>query len=144
MEIRITKEQILTIACAFGVGTATGVFAHKYHVMKNTPEETIRKLEAATAEKKAAEKSYSEKYSEYSAAYSKLVSIKKEYQDEIRPELEAKIRKEFQDYIGKADETYAKAKHENELASLKLELIKEYKRKHSDSSTDGIRFDISI
>lgn len=144
MEFKITKEQILAIATAFGLGTSIGVYINKYHNLKNTPEETIRRLEAATAEKKAAEKSYAEQYGKYRDAYDKLVNTKQAYQDEIRPELESKIRQELKKYIDKADETYAKAKHDNELASLKLELIRQYKKNNYEALSDGIKFNINI
>lgn len=139
METKTLSDQPIMLALSYFVlGTVTGVVAHKCYTLKHTPEETIKKLEAATAEKKAAEKSYNEKYGQYRELYDKLVSTKKAYQDEIRPELESKIRKEFEDYISKADETYEKAKHENELASLKLELIKQYRRDESISLDDAL------
>lgn len=143
MEIN-TKDLVLTMIASAVVGIEAGVLGHSYYTKKHTPEDTIRKLEAATAEKKAAADKYSEEYYKYLDVYNKLASTKKAYQDEIRPEIESKIRKELEDYIGKADETYAKAKHENEMASLRLELIKQYKKEFSSAYPDGFKFNINI
>lgn len=106
------------------IGFAGGVFFEKYHNLKNTPEATITKLENAKEESKKAKKEYDAAYKANQEVLTKIQNTKDQYKAEVRADVEAKVRKELENYISKADETYEKAKKENELASVKLELSK--------------------
>ncbi len=133
-----TKTILLVGGAAIG-GLTIGYFATKYYQMKNTPESVLLKLQTAKDAAEEAEQKAQEaiKRSEEKAVESKRIldaikSTKKQYQDEIRPELESKIREELKEYIEKADETYEKAKliseqakKDNELADLKLKFAKD-------------------
>lgn len=99
-----------------------GAVMQKYRDTINTPESVINKLNAAKESANTAKAELAEQTRKNQDAYAALVSTKKQYQDEIRPKIEAKVRKELNDYILKADEKYEKAKKENELASLKMQL----------------------
>lgn len=106
------------------IGFVGGVFFEKYHNLKNTPEATITKLENAKEESKKAKKEYDAAYKANQEVLTKIQNTKDQYKAEVRADVEAKVRKELENYISKADETYEKAKKENELASVKLELSK--------------------
>ena len=132
------NSKVMT-AIGTGIGVVVGVLIEKYHNKMNTPEETIQKLNAATLENKAAAKELAKVKSDDEKVLSEIKKTKQAYQDEIRPELEAKIRKELESYISKADAVYEKARHENELASLKLELVDQKKRNDlAKAVTDGV------
>lgn len=134
------------------VGTAIGYFligkakgyqngykaSDEWHKV-NTPEVQIKALEKAKMENEQAAKTATEAKLANINAYGHLKATKKQYQDEIRPEIEAEIRKELKDYISKADEEYENAKkilkeaeHENELTELRLELMKKYEKTKPD------------
>lgn len=117
-------KNVLLFVAVFGTGALAGIGYQSYKQLKNTPEATLTKLEIAKQEAKAATEESKKAKKEASEEYAKLRNTKKQYQDEIRPDIEAKIRKDLEDYISKADETYEKAKKENELASLKLDMAK--------------------
>lgn len=131
MEIKITYEQAIIAASSLFVGSLIGALCqHSYH-KKHTPESKIKELnnarEAYERSKREAEK---EAY-DARRAYSELAGRKKAYQDEIRPAIESKIREELQTYIAQAEKTYMQAKkeredakHDKEIANLKLELAK--------------------
>ena len=89
-------------AAGTGTGILIGVLLEKYHARMNTPEEVIQKLNNATLENKASAKELNKKISENEKILSEIKKTKKAYQDEIRPELEAGIRKELENYISKA------------------------------------------
>lgn len=78
-----------------------------------------------TKQNKASKSELAKQQREASEALNDLRKEKQKYQDEIRPEIEARVRKELENYISRADETYEKAKHENEMAKLRLELVRE-------------------
>lgn len=122
MNINLSKTSVITSFASMIVGVALGGFGVKYYDVLHTPEETIRRLEAEKAEHKASSESLEALKKETNAQISELKRTKKQYQDEIRPELESKIRTELETYISKADATYEKAKYENDMASLKLKL----------------------
>lgn len=110
------------------VGGAIGGVAVKVYDKLHTPEKTIEKLETKTAEYKTAKVEAQAKQASASRELERLRNTKKEYQAEIRPEIEKKVRDELNEYIVKADDVYAKARHDREMADVKLELIKSYQR----------------
>lgn len=139
MEIKTTSENMIMLACTFfGVGAVTGLFGHKYYALKHTPEETIKELkdsrEALRREQDFLDSKIRQNRDEAAqvrAEQRKLQSMKTDYQNEIKPEIEAKLRKELQTYISEAEKKYEqakselqKAKHEREIADLKLDLAK--------------------
>ena len=155
MEFKITKEQIIIALSFFGLGSGAGALLQKKYDDYNTPEEKIirmkeeeerlrmRKLDSEEAAEKA-RKANAEAEGARALVKEerhKLQQTKLAYQNEITPAIEAKIRKELQEYISQADGVYAKAKeerskteqlrkeieHEKELANLKLELAKTLK-----------------
>jgi len=155
MEFKITKEQVIIALSFFGLGSGAGALLQKKYDDYNTPEEKIirmkeeeerlrmRKLdseEAAAKAQKANAEAEGTRALVREERY-KIQQTKLAYQNEITPAIEAKIRKELQEYISKADGVYAKAKeerskteqlrkeieHEKELANLKLELAKTLK-----------------
>lgn len=137
------EEKILTgVFGVLGIGGASYVIGRsngykasdEWH-KKNTPEAQLKALEQAKVEKESAAAIARQERSKSEAAYERLKATKQAYQDEIRPELESKVRQELQDYISNADAKYAaaektlkEAKRENELTQLRLELMKEYKK----------------
>ena len=118
------KSADLFAAGAIAIGFTCGVIFEKYHNLKNTPEATITKLQNAKEESKKAKKEYDAAYKANQEVLTKIQNTKDQYKAEVRADVEAKVRKELENYISKADETYEKAKKENELASVKLELSK--------------------
>ncbi len=101
----------------------------------NTPEVQIKALENAKRENEVAETNAKQAKAQSDEAYNRLRNTKKQYQDEIRPEIEKAVRKELETYISSADTKYEaaqktlkEAKRENELTQLRLELMKEYKK----------------
>lgn len=128
MTLELTKGNIVVSASSLAIGLVSGICIDKFHQMRNTPEEVTRNLNEATLQNKASKKELEKQTSENRKVLNDIRSTKKAYQDEIRPEIESKVRKELEDYISKADSTYEKAKRENEMASLRLELAKQYRR----------------
>lgn len=110
------------------VGGVVGGVAVKVYDKHHTPEKTIEKLETKTEEYKAAKAEAQAKEASASQELATLRRTKYEYQAEIRPEIENKVRAELNEYITKADDVYARAKHDREMADVKLELIKSYQR----------------
>ena len=144
------EEKILTgVFGALGIGSASYVIGRsngykasdKWH-RENTPEAQLKALEQAKVEKENAAAMARQERSRSEAAYERLRATKQAYQDEIRPEIESKVRQELQDYISNADVKYTaaektlkEAKRENELTQLRLELMKEYKKDGNISPT---------
>ena len=138
MEIKFTKEQIITVLTSLGIGSAIGAGLEKLYSIKHTSEDTIRELkesrDALRREQDFLDSKIRQNRDEAASVRAeqyKLSSMKREYQNEIKPEIEAKIRKELQTYISDAEKKYGqakeelqKAKHEREIADLKLELAK--------------------
>lgn len=120
------KEVLATpgILVAVGGAFAAGYFVSNYNHLKNTPEAVINKMENVKAEAKAQENSAIKAKKEAELALSRLKSTKKQYQDEIRPELEKIIRRDLQTYISEADKKYESARKEREMADVKLELAR--------------------
>ena len=129
MEIKINKPEAFKSAILMIVGAIAGSISMKLVDNANTPEDVLARLESAKVEYNSSKASLKEQEKETNKALDTLRKTKKAYQDEIHPTLEEKIRKDLETYISKADETYAKAKRENEMADLKLELAKEYSSK---------------
>ena len=148
MEFNITKQMVVTALSFLGLGSLIGALSQKAYDNYNTPEEKVlrmkeeeevlrlKKIDVEEAVKRSREAA-AEARGEQSLVKEerrKLELTKLAYQKEITPNIEAKIRKELQEYISKADSTYEKAKqlrkeveHEKELANLKLELAKTLK-----------------
>ena len=136
--MEIKKETMTTILVSMGIGTVLGVIADRYWQFKHTPEETLKKLAMAKDELIREQKELDRKIhqswdasAEVAAERRKLEGRKQEYQNEVKPEIEARLRKELQDYISNADKVYTKAEklkadaeHEREIADLKLDLAK--------------------
>ena len=133
MNINLSKESTTTSILSMIFGAGMAFIASRYYSMTHTPEETIRRLETATAENKVSKNQLHEQECDTRKAINELKRTKSAYQAEIKPEIESKIRKELESYISKADETYEKAKHENELATLKLELAKQQAKSASSA-----------
>lgn len=119
MEIRITKKQLITGLAVFAAGVGIGVIG--YHIFANDKVHEFRNAKSAFELAKQ----------ESTIELNKLKATKREYQDEIKPEIEARIRKELQTYISQAETSYLKAKElqkeaqrDREMADLKLELAK--------------------
>lgn len=128
MTLELTKGNVIVSASSMAIGLVAGICIDKFHQMRNTPEEVTRNLNEATMQNKASKKELEKQTSENRKILNDIRNTKKAYQDEIRPEIEAKVRKELENYISKADATYEKAKRENDMAFLRLELAKQYRR----------------
>lgn len=135
------------------IGNKEGYDKADFWWKTNTPEEQLKALEEAKCAKEEAASIAREAERKNQDAYARLVATKKEYQDEIRPEIEASLRKELATYISEADSKYAKAeeslqeaKRENEMSRLRLELMSEYKKDSSriPSSSSGIGYGDAI
>ena len=138
MEIKVNESNVVVALVSFCIGGAVGVLVNRDYNKKHTPEETIKKLQEAKDDLRREQSQMDFKIrqnydavAEVAAERRKLEGRKKEYQNEITPEIEAKLRKELQDYISNADKVYAAAKnekaqaaHEREIAELKLDLAK--------------------
>lgn len=118
-----------------GGAFAGGYFASNYSHLKNTPESVIAKMEAAKEQAKAEQAIAAKDRVAAEVALNALKNTKRQYQDEIRPGIEAKVRKELQTYISEADKKYEDAKRQRELADLKLELVKAKEKNTNTSET---------
>ena len=125
---------IVTGVAGAAGGLVTGIFINKYHNLKNTPEAVTVRLEAAKADAKTAEANAKQAKSEAEASLAKLRATKREYQQEVHDEIEAKVRKELNDYIENAAATYAKATKEKEIAQARLELAKRIERDNGSNT----------
>ena len=132
LKVEFETKQILVSGLSLAIGCLIGMLGQKQYDISHTPEDQIRQLNQAASDNKASKKALSEQLTETNKALDMLKKTKTEYQNEIRPELESKIRKELEDYISKADSTYEKARHDNDMAELKLELAKQYRKTQSD------------
>lgn len=113
------------IGASSGIGGLIfGILIQSYRNLKNTPEAVLARLETEKTEAKTAKAEATTAKAENEAVLDELRRTKYEYQQEVRKDLEPKIRQELQDYISKADETYEKAKRERELSEAKLELAR--------------------
>lgn len=121
-------------ACSAIVGGIAGYFVSNYHHMKNTPESTIARLEMARETLKVAREGAVKARDDCRKEIEELKRTKKEYQDEMRPEIEKSIRSELESYISEADETYRLAKEKNEMADVKLKLLKEMQKNSANSN----------
>ncbi|MBP5596072.1 MAG: hypothetical protein J6Y02_11870 [Pseudobutyrivibrio sp.] len=131
------EEKNVTAGIAVGTGILGflgGIFVNKYHNLKHTPEVELARLESTKAECRRAEAEAEEAQARNSKVLSELRATKKEYQNEIRGEIEEKVRKELGDYISKADATYAEAKKEKDLATARLELAKRIEKDNSSTT----------
>lgn len=145
MEFKITNEQAKIAAASSLVGAAIGAVTHHVYSVTHTPESKIQALNQAKYEYENTKRESEAKAEEARSAYRRLSERKREYQDEIRPNIEAKVREELHAYISKADHTYEKAKeerraaeHDKEIASLKLELAKTLSQNTKERVTEKI------
>lgn len=131
MEIKISKNVMVAIISAFSAGSLAGAIGHHFYTLAHTPEDKMQELKDAKSALDLARKQSVQEAYNASAELNRLRATKREYQNEIRPEIEAKVRKELQNYISQADVSYEKAKElqkeaqkDREIADLKLELAK--------------------
>lgn len=131
MEFKITGKQVALLLSVFSAGTGAGVLGHYIYTVKHTPEDKIRELRDLKSAIDFAKKESAQEAYNASAELNRLRATKREYQDEIRPQIEAKVRKELQTYISQAEVSYNKAKElqkeaqkDREIAELKLDLAK--------------------
>lgn len=117
-----TAVKVVGTIAGMALSALAGGTYISYKNLKNTPEDVIRRMNEATEEAKKAKKEADGARALAAATKIALENKKKEYQDEIRPDIEKAIRAELNNYIERADVVYEKAKHEKELAELKLEL----------------------
>ena len=121
------NKKIINVLAGCGIGIGGMIFGsmlQSYRNLKNTPEATIAKLEAAKDESRRAKEEAIRAKEANENALSELRLTEQQYKSDVRKELEPKIRKELETYISKADETYEKAKQERTIAEAKLELMK--------------------
>ncbi len=131
MELKITKNLLFTVLASFAVGMSAGAIGNHLYSVSHTPEDKLQELRDAKSALEFTRNQSAQEALNASNELRKLKATKYEYQNEIRPELEAKIRKELQTYISQAEVSYKKAEElkkeaevAREIASLKLELAK--------------------
>ena len=138
MEIKINKKNAIVAGVYFGIGGLAGAVADMIYQKHHTPEDIIKEMKQSKDDLVQEQKYLDMKIrqnrdavSEVAAERRKLEGRKQEYQNEVKPEIEARLRKELQDYISNADKVYTKAEklkadaeHEREIADLKLDLAK--------------------
>ena len=131
MEFKISKGQIMLLLSVFSAGALTGGLGHYIYALKHTPEDKIQEMKDLKSALELAKKESTQAAYNAMSELNRLRSTKKEYQEEIKPAIEAKIRKELQTYISQAETSYKKAeelrreaKQIQEMSELKLELAK--------------------
>lgn len=160
----INYKHVLWCVGFFIAGAASGSYAQHKYDESQTPEEVKNSINEAKKDYEAYCNSKTKYIAEQELRLAKektelhnlileknrvldnIVKTKESYQNEIRPELEKKIRKELEQYISKADKTYADAEkklsdinlkmerldHKEELIDLKLKYIEALKNNSSD------------
>ena len=138
MEIKISKKNAIVAGISFGIGGIAGAVADMVYQKHHTPEDIIKEMKQSKEDLIQEQKYLDMKIrqnrdavSEVAAERRKLENTKDKYQNEIKPEIEAKLRKELQDFIANAEKVYnkaeklkAEAEHDKEIANLKLDLAK--------------------